>query len=125
MLTKLGYTLRVYRIEHGLRLKDMAEAIGIPLVTLSAIEHGRLAMSKKCVEKIIEVYQLPSDLADTLRMLQQECKPIVRIPTHGDPLNCQLLAAFKRNLGTLSSDQKLQILQILDAAHAQAKNKKL
>lgn len=121
MLTKLGYTLRVYRIEHGLRLKDMAEAVGVLHTTLSAIEHGHISMSKELVEKIIEVCKLPSDFAENLRTLQQECKSIVRIPTHGDPLNCRLLAAFKRNLGTLSSDQKLQILQILDAAHSRRK----
>jgi len=85
MITKLGYTLRVYRIEHDLKLKDMAEAVGISHITPSAIEHGRIRMSERLLDKLIKVYKLPSELASKLRALRVESQSYIRIPTYEDP----------------------------------------
>ena len=56
MITNLGKFLRVYRIEHGLLLYDMAKSLNMRSSELSGIEMGRKPIPTNFLEKLIEIY---------------------------------------------------------------------
>lgn len=56
MLTDFGKLIRYYRIEHDIKMKDMAETLEVPPSYLSALEMGRKAVTDGFLKKLITVY---------------------------------------------------------------------
>ena len=62
MYTELGKFLRHLRIENRENLKMMAIKLEISSAFLSALENGKKSISDKLKEKLIETYQLNSEM---------------------------------------------------------------
>ena len=56
MFTEFGKFTRMYRLKHGLFLKEMAEKLNVPSSYLSAVEMGRKSITKEFANKIINTY---------------------------------------------------------------------
>ena len=61
MVTDFGKMIRVYRLEHGLMLKDMADKLNVPSSYLSAMEMGRKTISKEFIEKLIGLFSFTEE----------------------------------------------------------------
>ena len=58
MLTPFGKTLRVFRLNRGELLKDMAERLEITPAYLSAIENGKKVPTPELMAKLYKAYDL-------------------------------------------------------------------
>lgn len=56
MLTEFGKIIRMYRLENGLILKDMADTLDVPSSYLSAMEMGRKVVSDEFVNRLLSSY---------------------------------------------------------------------
>lgn len=61
MLTQFGKVLRLYRLENGYILKDMADALNVPSSYLSAMEMGRKAVSNEFLNKLLSTYSFTEE----------------------------------------------------------------
>lgn len=64
--SKLGKALRVYRITHGLVLKDMAEHLGYSSAFLSAVETGRKKIPSDFFQRLELVYGLTEEKLESI-----------------------------------------------------------
>lgn len=67
MLSPIGKTLRMLRLEQDQRLMDMAERLDVTSSFLSAVEMGRKAPPRDFVEKVQRAYSLVGARADEIR----------------------------------------------------------
>jgi transcriptional regulator with XRE-family HTH domain len=111
-LTDFGKALRKLRIEQGEKMQDMANAIGVSVSFLSAIETGAKSVPMEKVEKIITRYDLKGAEARELHSLAAKSKAMVRIKVR--PESRQLVTAFARKVKDLSPSKRHAILQILE-----------
>lgn len=83
-MTPFGRRIRELRAEHGVTLKDMAEAIGVSSAYLSALEHGRRSRpSWYLVQRMITYFNLIWDDAEELVRLANRSHPRITIDTAG------------------------------------------
>jgi len=111
-LTEFGKGLRKLRIERGDKMKDMADAIGVSVSFLSAIETGAKSVPMEKVETLITYYDIKGQQASQLHSLAAKSKAIVRIKVR--PESRQLVTAFARKVKDLSPSKRHAILQILE-----------
>lgn len=115
-LNAFGKFIRTYRIAHSLLLKNMADKIGIGSAYLSGMETGSKPIPSNIVEKISAAYNLDSNQLDELKRAVEDSQMAVKVQTNGEPLNQQLAAAFARSIDTLSVEDKLKIMEIVNGA---------
>ena len=91
-MTPFGRRLRELRRRRGLRLKDMAQALGVSEAYLSALEHGhRGRPAGGLVQQVSAYFNLAWDDVDELRRLAELSHPRVVVDTSGlDPLATEL-----------------------------------
>ena len=83
-MTPFGRKLRDLRAQRGLRLKDMAAALGVSSAYLSALEHGRRGRpSSGFVQQISAFFNLAWDDVDELKRLAELSHPRVVVDTAG------------------------------------------
>ena len=83
-MTPFGAKLRRLRAERGLRLKDMAAALGVSAAYLSALEHGQRGRpSGGFVQQISAYFNLAWDDVDELKRLAELSHPRVVVDTAG------------------------------------------
>ena len=111
-LTDFGKALRKLRIDRQVKMKDMADTMGVSVAFLSAIETGSKTVPMEKVEKIIVYYDVKGQEATALRALAGKSKQTVRIKVR--PESRQLVTAFARRVKDLSPSQRSAILAILE-----------
>ncbi|MEY8378762.1 helix-turn-helix transcriptional regulator [Lachnospiraceae bacterium 56-18] len=79
LLTKFGKQLRSLRIEKDLRLKDMADELGVTVAYLSAVENGKRAVPDSWVERISKEYDLSDQEVISMQKAAYENKKDIKI----------------------------------------------
>lgn len=79
----LGNLLRRYRKKHGLSVRDVAQAVGIPFTNLAAMERGeKVKLKIRVLESLSSLYGIDKDVLciTAMRMPQDVFYKIVRNP---------------------------------------------
>lgn len=115
MLTRFGKQLRSLRIENDLRLKDMADELGVTVAYLSAVENGKRAVPDSWIIKLIEQYSLSEEEAIKLQKAACENKKDIKINLeNANEYEAGLALSFARKFRTLSVEQVNELQRILD-----------
>jgi len=114
-MTPFGTRLRAIRAERGIRLKDMAEKLGVSGAYLSALEHGRRGRpTHAMVVAICAQLNIIWDEADELMRLARLSHPRITVDTAGLSAEAtelaNLLAERIRKLGPADVARLLAIL---------------
>ena len=110
-LTPFGAALRKLRIDHEMRLFDLAEKLGKSTAMLSAVETGRKTIPDGFVADIVRVMNLTPTEHRALRAAKDKTIKEVNVE-HLQPSERELVAAFARN----SSDIPEELLQAVRRA---------
>ena len=114
MVTEFGKMVRIFRMEHGLLLKDMADELGYPPSFLSAMEMGRKAIPDSFLEKFFDVYEIPAADRENYRNAARNSVASVKL----DLLNTsnerrKLAITFARRFEDLDDEQIAEIQKLL------------
>lgn len=119
MLTPFGKKVRKLRIDVGVTLKSMADAMGVTSSYLSAIETGKRAVTDPVLKSITGYFasngiNAGDDLAQAARDSQQS----VEINLSGKNHNAREVAmAFARNFDELSDEEFTRLRELLTKKH--------
>ncbi len=115
-MTPFGERLRALRAERGLRLKDMAAALGVSAAYLSALEHGnRGRPSSGFVQQISAYFNLAWDDVDELKRLAELSHPRIVVDTAGlSPRATELANRLAETIGRLDEQTIERMLAELD-----------
>lgn len=103
MLTPFGTALRKLRLDKGLRLLDLAQALNQSSAFISAVETGRKNIPLGYVEAISDVLRLSTDETKTLKTAADQTMKEVKVDRlSGD--HRELVAQFARTVDELPSD---------------------
>ncbi len=115
MLSRYGKTVRKLRIDKGVPLKAMAEALGKSSAYLSAVETGRKNPPETLVLAVADYFGLSDTDRDDLIEAAQESRSQVNIPMEGfNDSRRHVAAAFARQLATLTEEELQQIHNLLE-----------
>ncbi|ALB49907.1 helix-turn-helix transcriptional regulator [Cronobacter sakazakii] len=116
MLTPFGKKVRKLRIDVGVTLKSMADAMGVTSSYLSAIETGKRAVTSQVLDSIINYFvgegiQAREELTKAARDSQQS----VEINLSGKTERAREAAmAFARNFDELSDSDFARLRDLLN-----------
>ena len=100
MLTPFGKTLRVFRLNRGELLKDMAERLEITPAYLSSVENGKKEPTPELMAKLYKAYDLNQEQKEEIE--EARAKTI------------QMISIKFDKLGSLSDTPRLNIKEILN-----------
>ena len=122
-MTPFGARLRQLREDRGLRLKDMAEELGVSATYLSALEHGRRSKPNwSFIQRVIHYFNIIWDEADELQRLADVSNPKMTVDTAGLPPKATELAnRLARDIATLTEADLEALLETLDAARKRSR----
>jgi transcriptional regulator with XRE-family HTH domain len=105
-VTPFGEKLRAMRAERGVRLKDMAKALGVTPAYLSALEHGRRGRPNRYfVRKACAYFNIIWDDAEELQRLAELSHPRVVVDTAGlDAKRTELANRLARDIAKLPDE---------------------
>lgn len=112
MLTPFGKVLRIFRLNRGELLKEMAEKLGVTPAYLSAIENGKKEPTQELMKRIYQNYDLQKDELQQLEDARAKTLQQIQINFHR-PQDEELGLLFARKLNTLSDFQRTKIMDIL------------
>ncbi len=103
-MTPFGERLRALREARGIKLKDMADELGVSSTYLSALEHGRRSKPNwSFVQRVIHYFNIIWDEADELQRLADVSDPKIAIETAGlSPKATELANRLSREIGHLT-----------------------
>jgi len=114
MLTPFGKLVRKLRIDRGLRLKDMADALGLSSAFLSAVETGSKPVPASMADQVCRYFGLDPQQQRDLRKAVDASQVEARIRMEGlEDQSRELVAAFARRIGDLDPGQRARILEVL------------
>ena len=108
MLTEFGIEVRQLRMRRGMRLLDLAAALGKSSAYISAIETGKKPIPDGIVDEIANAMGLDSDDKFRIQRAADRSKREVRIDQL-DGNEKELVAAFARKVGVLPDDLLEQV----------------
>lgn len=119
-MTPFGVRLRRLRAERGLRLKDMADALGVSAAYLSALEHGRRGRpTHAMVVSICAHLGIIWDDADELMRLARISHPRITVDTAGlSPEATELANLLAERIRKLPPERVARLLDLLKTAPA-------
>ena len=122
-MTPFGDRLRQLRKTRGLRLKDMADELGVSATYLSALEHGRRSKPNwSFIQRDIHYFNIIWDEADELQRLADLSNPKITVETAGLPPKATELAnRLAREIATLSESELDAHLALLDGARKRSR----
>ena len=122
-MTPFGERLRHLREARGLRLKDMAEELGVTPTYLSALEHGRRSKPNwSFVQRVIHYFNIIWDEADELQRLADNSHPKITVETAGLSSKATELAnRLARDIASLSEADLDAHLALLDLARKRSR----
>lgn len=112
-LTIFGMLLRKIRLDRLMRLKEMAEGVGVTSAFLSSVESGNKEIPESLVQNLLHFLKLDKEQeAELLRSVDETRKSVtIAMPESNE--DRYLIGSFARNLETLDVVRKEQILQLL------------
>lgn len=114
MITEFGKKLRIYRVETGLKLKDMADKLQIPSSYLSAIEMGRKTISEDFLNKLFHAYTFSKQQQIDLREAAQKTAHSIKFDlTDITNTKREMMLSFARRFNNLSEDEVRKISALL------------
>lgn len=119
MFTQFGKLLRKIRIDQGLLLKNMADALEVSSAYLSAVETGKKPLSEDLVERTAKYlgYEKGSHDYETLQDAASISRGEVKMTTIGmTPKHQETALAFARHFENLQSKDLEQVLGMLRSA---------
>ena len=118
-MTPFGRKLRQIRAERGIRLKEMAEALGVSSAYLSALEHGQRGKpSRRFVTEVCLYLNIIWDDAEAIHRLAGLSDPRVTVDTRGLSPEATLLAnELAERIGGLSATKLREMRKILAPKH--------
>ncbi len=122
-MTPFGARLRQLREDRGIRLKDMAEELGVSATYLSALEHGRRSKPNwSFIQRVIHYFNIIWDEADELQRLADVSNPKITVETAGLPPKATELAnRLARDIATLTEADLDALLETLDSARKRSR----
>ena len=115
MLTKFGKQLRRLRIEKDLRLKEMADELGVTVAYLSAVENGKRTVPDSWIGRIAEKYNLSDEEIIDIQRAAYENKKDIKINLQdANEYETGLALSFARKFKNLSVVQVNKLQKILD-----------
>lgn len=122
-MTPFGARLRQLREDRGLRLKDMADELGVSATYLSALEHGRRSKPNwSFVQRVIHYFNIIWDEADELQRLADLSNPKITVETAGlSPKATELANRLARDINTLTETDLDALLATLDTVRKRAR----
>jgi transcriptional regulator with XRE-family HTH domain len=122
-VTPFGARLRQLREDRGLRLKDMADELGVSATYLSALEHGRRSKPNwSFVQRVIHYFNIIWDEADELQRLADLSNPKITVETAGlSPKATELANRLARDINTLTETDLAALLATLDTVRKRAR----
>ena len=122
-MTPFGARLRQLREDRGLRLKDMADELGVSATYLSALEHGRRSKPNwSFIQRVIHYFNIIWDEADELQRLADLSNPKITVETAGlSPKATEIANRLARDIGTLNEADLDALLATLDRARKRAR----
>lgn len=113
MITNLGKELRKLRLDRGITLFDMAQALNVSSSLLSSVETGKKPASKSLIDKLAATYpEIQSNRAHFEALAEQTLQEVrIRISNEA-PQTKELALMFARNFNTLDQQQVQQMLAI-------------
>lgn len=114
MVTEFGKMIRIFRLENGLLLKDMAETLNYPASFLSAIETGRKPIPNSFLEKFFKAYSIDNAMKEKFREAANNSVASVKLDLLGSNDNQRKLAiTFARRFEDLDEHQISEIQRLL------------
>lgn len=115
MLTPFGKKVRKLRIDVGVTLKSMADAMGVTSSYLSAIETGKRAITDQLLNSIIGFFNNAGvSAAEDLKVAARDSQQSVEINLSGKNQNAREVAmAFARNFDELNDDEFRRLRELL------------
>ena len=104
-MTPFGSKLRQLRKAKGVKLKEMAEGVGVSSAYLSALEHGKRGKPTwAMVQRIISFFNVIWDEAEELQRLAEISDPRVVVDTAGmDPKATEFANRLSQEIDKLDS----------------------
>lgn len=117
-MTPFGVKLRQLRAERNIRLKDMAQALGVSAAYLSALEHGRRGRpTHAMVVAICAQLGIIWDEADELMRLARLSHPRITVDTAGLSAEATELAnLLAERIRKLPAERVARLLELLKTA---------
>lgn len=112
-LTPFGRTIRKYRIDHGLLLKNMADRLGVSSAYLSALEYGTKPVTKSFEDRLLRNFDFSGLEKEELLKAIDLSRTEVTFDVANKPLEQQIAGAFCRNFSSLDEKKKKKILELL------------
>ncbi len=114
-MTPFGAKLRELRQARGIKLKDLAEGLGVSSAYLSALEHGKRGRpSWHLVQGVLAYFNLIWDEAEEIVRLARISHPRVTIDTSGlSPIATELANKLADHVARLEQEEIKTILAIL------------
>lgn len=113
MLTPFGKELRIFRLNNGELLKDMAIKLDISPAYLSAVENGKKEPTNELMARIRSAYQLNDQEDRALEAARARTLKEVVVYFENEE-DADLSLKFARKLNTLSADQRNKIMHLLE-----------
>lgn len=113
MLTPFGKALRIFRLNRGELLKDMAVKLDVTPAYLSSVENGKREPTQELMNRIYQNYDLGDDKRDELEAAMAKTVKIIRLQLN-DEDDSELGLLFARKLNSLTDTQKISIAEILN-----------
>lgn len=115
MLTELGKFIRKLRIDQGVLLGEMAKKLSLSSAYLSAVENGKKNATEALLVSVSKYFSLTPSQDKELRRAAADSPASVKLDLK-DAANDErkLVSAFARQVSDLSSDQKSDILDMLN-----------
>ena len=115
MRTPIGDYLRAIRIEHGEKLKTMADKLGVTSAFLSAVENGKKKFPEKWYSLIPNLYSLDKDDENLLENAVMESQDFITINFKDVPTERkQLGIAFARSFNDIDQETREKIMSLLN-----------
>ena len=115
MITEYGKFIRIYRLQHGLLLKDMSDKLNVPSSYLSAMEMGRKTITNDFISKLISTYTFTNDEEATLRQAIANSAMLVKVDLQTATQQQRNAAvSFARKFNDLDSSTIDKILELLN-----------
>lgn len=114
MFTEFGKFVRKLRIDRGLMLGDMADAMQTSSAYLSAVETGKKKIPDELVDKVITFFGLDNEQARHLRQAADDSPVAVKIDLkNASSEERMLVSAFARKVGDLSNHEQETLWKVL------------
>ena len=115
MLTEFGRILRIYRVNHGITLKDMADNLSVPSSYLSSMEMGRKNISHDFLKKLFNTYQFSEQEIQGLKESVSNSCNVMKLDLRKSNREQRNLALeFARRFDSLDEDEIKVISQYLN-----------